>query len=287
MSFKLTADCMRYAPWSNSKAKMALNCPWQFRKKYVERVKGVEPPATSRRKVGLAAHETVEAMLKRPDVPIDNILRIQEGKHDLTSAETDELRLYKSQILEFGERIRKFVAAKGAETKSPLLVELRMAITPDFEPCEFFNNDGLFRGVIDLGIPTHGGNLVVIDHKARAKGRMEWYLEQLRGYQILGVYGLKVPDFNILAVQPAVHYILDGTIDWIPVMMRREISIRMRNWLIEFLNKAGAFGNKNDQWTGKHCDWCGYTEACEAFTAMQTSSGGSDGKAAATTEVNI
>jgi len=277
---------MRYAPWSNSKAKMAMNCPWQFRRKYVEKTKGVEPPASSRRKVGLAAHETVEALLKRPDVPIRNIMAIQEGKHQLTSAEADELSLYKSQILEFGERIKKFVASKGAETKSPLLVELRMAISPSFEPCEFFDNSGLFRGVIDLGIPTAGGNLVVIDHKARAKGRLEWYMEQLRGYQVLGVYGLKIPDYVTRAVQPAVHYILDGTIDWIPAMTRREISIRMRNWLIEFLNKAGAYGNKEDQWTGIHCDWCGYTEMCEAFQ-KQNASGGGNGKATEPTEVNI
>jgi len=272
-----TSECLALAPWSMSKAKMALGCPWQFHEKYVLKHKGEEPPATSRRKVGLAAHETVEALLKRPGAKIGPAMDLCCAKHSLTSAEIEELSLYKSTILEFIDRVTTF-RAKHMDTRSELLVEMRLAFLPDFTPCAFFNNAGLFRGVIDLGMPTKSGNLVVIDHKARAKGRMEWYIDQMKAYQVLGVYGMNIPNYAVHAVQPAVHYILDGVIDWVAVSKRQEIVTHVRNWLVGFLNKAAFSAQKTDvKQSGIHCDWCAFAAGCEVYASNQKKkSGGND-----------
>jgi len=274
---EISDAALAYGPWSASKAKLALNCSRGFNLQYIKREKGTPPPARSRRKVGLAAHEVLEMLFKRPGGNIQTYLDLCAEKQGLTSVEIEELTLYKGMIEKFLTRVEHFEKKKMSQGVRTL-AETRMAITAEFKPCAFFDNkNGFFRGVLDLGLPTSSGTLVVIDHKARAKGRIEWYADQMKGYRVLGLYGLNIPGYEIRGVQPAVHYILDGSIDWLPMMTTEQISKRMRTWLIEFINHAASNVESGEPTSGKHCDWCSYTKGCPEFQKAEQRVGSKGG----------
>lgn len=81
----------------------------------------------------------------------------------------------KGEKLPFGMQQYKPYLDKFAEAKGQKLVEQRMAVTIEFQPTGYFDDDVWFRGQADLMV-INGSNAIVVDYKT---GKMKDSFDQL------------------------------------------------------------------------------------------------------------
>lgn len=122
-------------PLSYSTLQTFTQCPWRFyREKIVKDVKDDSKHPTTI--WGQRAHKALELYLR---------------------GETESLPEEMSQLQGYAERLKK---AKGN-----MAVEMKLAMTEDGKTARFFDNDSLYRGVIDLLKIKEDGTALVVDHK--------------------------------------------------------------------------------------------------------------------------
>jgi hypothetical protein len=260
----------QYAPWSLSKAKVAMDCSYRFNLQHVQKVrKGRVPATSSSGRIGKTAHYALEMLLKArkksPQVETGALLKraFLEGavQENLTSPEIEEALSYAHNILRFVERLDRICEKTGVEDT---VVEHRFGLRADGTLTTFWgkNNDVFFRGVWDLAMktPTH---MAILDHKsgtppADAKEAMARHQDQLKLY---AVSALSMHP-KLSGVKAGLHYLQSEEIVWAPTYTRETIQQELIPWYHEFINNAAACVPQNLARRGYYCAFCEYTTLC-------------------------
>ena len=257
MSIPFTDAALKHAPWSMSKASVALSCPFRHRLKYIQRVKGKEASASSASRIGIAAHEALEWALKGKH-DLKEALWRTAIKTQLTTPEIDELYALTHNLHLFLERLEKFKQKHGVTEQR---VELKFGLTPTFDQVPFFDKSGhlFFRGVWDLCMRAHEKYLIIVDHKSGQIKDVAEYRDQLNMYALAGLHVFP----GIEGVQSAIHYMQDDTgLHWDNMLSVKDIREAILVWFVDHLNKAGESAEASVARRGFWCAFCEYTEMC-------------------------
>lgn len=256
---------LKYAPWSVSKVGMLERCSRQFLFQYVQ--KKPEGRGSTQSRVGIGTHAILEAALK-PDVSdirapgvIDKALSELKERERPTQEELLTIEGFLPDIEVFAKKFAAFAQSVGAKA---ILREEKLAIRPDFSSAAFFDDKGLIRGVLDLGIITDHATAIIIDHKTGRKKNIKEHSTQFQVYMLLAMAKYPI-DF----VQCGVHY-LGHPISWLPApdgairaWSRKEVT-ELHTWLEMYLNhletrliqvSTGECAAER----GWPCDYCGYS----------------------------
>lgn len=252
---KFTNKAKKYGPWSSSKLDVANNCALRFYWKFIDRRKEAKIE-DSRGRIGIAVHQALELVTKGQD--LKRALRKSAIDSKLTTLEADDLLMYRPNIEAFVERIGKY---KERNPVREQLIEFKFGLDEKLNPTDFWNNDGIFRGVFDFGLDLEANAVVVIDHKTGEESEtLEKYIGQLDTYAVAATR-LKP---HIDGVQTAVHYVKTGKIDWNSFTSTDTITKQTVPWLVEKIN-AGAdkvTESSPEPTTGWWCSFCGYKTNC-------------------------
>jgi len=261
MSILFNAAAIKHAPWSMSKASVALSCPFRHRLKYIEHIKGKEAIAGSAARIGSAAHEAIEWVLKGK-YDLKEALRRTVIKTALTSPEMDDVFALAYSLQAFLERLNKF---KKKYEVNEQKVELRFGLTADFEKVPFFDKSGrlFFRGVWDLCLRVQDDQLVIIDHKSGQVKDISEYHDQLSMYALAGLSIFP----GITKVHVALNFMQDATgLHWGTPQSAQEVRENALPWFVAHLNKAGESAEQNTARKGYWCSFCEYTKMCPLNT---------------------
>jgi len=274
----LSPEAVRYHPWSMSKAQLAKNCSYAFGLKYVDRVKGVVQEDSAAGRIGKAAHEALESVIKAKTVTaLKRALVKATVDHKLTTTEIEELTSYTHNIASFHERLLRYVEKKNVTEMS---VERRFGLRVDMRPTSFWGKelvgssankdergrprkDVFFRGVWDLVLTTHG-HTIIIDHKSGAvpqkiEDAISQHDHQLKLYAVAAL--ILFP--QTLGVQSALHYLQSEEIIWEGSMRSaQQIREELFPWYIEYINQAAGAVAARRPSKGWYCAYCEYTDSC-------------------------
>jgi ATP-dependent exoDNAse (exonuclease V) beta subunit len=277
MSLQFSPEAKQFAPWSMSKAEAAKNCSFAFNLRYVKKVKGVSPPASAASRIGKAAHEVLEGVLKwngsAPLKQIAPLIKRAKVDHELTTPEIDEVMALTHAIANFQNRIEKYQRSKGV---TDTFVESRFGLRVDLSPTEFWGKtipgrvddrgkpvkDVFFRGVWDLLMLT-SGYAIIIDHKSGVAPKdtsdiKAHYAHQLNLYAVAAL--ARFP--QILGVQSALHFLQSEEIIWGDMAMSDHIRKELVPWYVEYINKSANAIAANTPQKGWYCAFCDYTSVC-------------------------
>jgi putative RecB family exonuclease len=242
-----------YSPWSPSKADLAARCPLAFKYRYVDKLKS--GPKGTPAKVGTAAHLAQELVFKGDTVKIALDKAVAESKDPLTHKEEEQLRSFAQSLLDFEQKIKKFTARHPVKG---VLLEKKWAITADFTPCDFFAEDGMIRGIIDMGLLLESEHLVIIDHKSGRQRPLKHYGTQLDIYAVLS--HAHYPEVN--GVQCAINFMAHDEVVWGAPKSVQYITKTLRPWLLGYLNSRAENVSDYTARTGRHCSWCDHRALC-------------------------
>jgi RecB family exonuclease len=243
-------------------ASTAINCPHAFSLRYKKKQKRVEPESLDSR-VGTVVHAILEWVAQGVDVnkAFDKALEGYELPHEGQMM----VQTYRDAVTDFKKGLEEFDRKFGIHE---VLVEKKIALTPDFGLTKFFAKDGLVRGVIDLVVITKGKKAVIIDHKSGSVKPIDKYQEQTEAYAVFvdclvrGLDGVRI----------AIHYVgADPNINgkrtvWAPEYNMEVVRTRFRENLVQYLTKAAETVADSDAphkcWL---CNYCGYKPVCPAY----------------------
>jgi len=261
------ARVIKHGPWSVSKNDVLQRCPRQYQFKYL--LKAEETSKQSASKLGVAAHYVLEVALADPSSDLTELAEKASTKEKLTEGEGRELRTKLSAIAGFVGRIRRFKEARGVKKE---IIEHKLAITQDFEPCGFFDKRAILRGLVDHALITNDDIMVIIDHKSGRKKPIEQHSTQFYAYMLMAL-----ANYPIAGVQCAINYVGTDAVEWFPkpngdsgVWTISDIH-RLRSWLEHTLNSCARTltvldnlepGGVAPTNTNNLCGWCGYLDRC-------------------------
>jgi len=260
MTPQFSEQAKKHAPWSMSKAELALNCGLAYNLKYVTKTKGV-PSKDGGGRIGIAAHAVLESFLRNAAEPIKDIMYRIALDQRLTTPEIDDLVSFAHNIAHFRDRLESYkIANKVKEQK----VEIKFGLTADFKQTAFFGKDVFFRGVMDLLLDTEDGHIIILDHKSgnppsSAVDALAQHRAQLKLYTLAAL--LLYPDLK--GVQTGLHYLANEEIVWdtklvLPSAIRDEVM----PWYPEFLNEAGLAAESATPKAGWKCKFCEFISQC-------------------------
>jgi hypothetical protein len=216
-----------------------------------------EPPQARSKEleIGSALHKALEFVLNgmEPEAAIEEAL----NHIILTSDEQDEYYASFDQIIEFASRITRFKKLHGISANRQY-VERRVAISSEFEPAAYWNDDKktVFRGQWDLGMHSKSGYMVVIDHKRRGKAKIEYYEKQLKSYAVTAL----ALHPNIKGVKGAIHFVESGEILWAPTYNVDQIIEEIQPEFVSWVNEAAETHDSDTIAVGNYCRWCPYKD---------------------------
>jgi len=250
---KLHLPVLTYNPWSPSKADMAATCSLAYKYRYIDKLEtGPKGPAAA---IGVAAHRAQELHLTGIKVAEALDTAIQETSQDLTSKDIEKVRSFTSAIEDFVQKINTF---KHKYKVKEILVEKKFAITADFQPCEFFDNHGMLRGVADFCLLLENGYFIIIDHKTGKPRPLTYYGSQLDAYAVMA----KVHYPDIKGVQYAVHFMATPSIVWAPPKSAKHVEEILFPWLLNYIVHREELVKTFDAKPGFHCRWCDFRNVC-------------------------
>jgi ATP-dependent exoDNAse (exonuclease V) beta subunit len=156
---------LEHAPWSPSKADLAGKCPLAFKYRYVDKIKPEEKNTYA--KVGTVVHRAQELVLLGTHVDESFATAIKE-EPSLTTTEIETVKTFIEPVINFKKRIDSFAQKHPIKE---MLTEQQWSITPTFDGCEFFNDAGMMRGIIDLAMRLENDHLIILDHKTARLNR--------------------------------------------------------------------------------------------------------------------
>lgn len=278
MAVRFSPAAKQFAPWSMSKAESAKQCSFAFNLKYLKRIKGTAPPTSAASRIGKAAHEVLEGVLKdESGAPLKQIARlINKAKidHELTSYEIEEVMALTHAIANFYQRLTKYREGKGV---TDTLVEYRFGLRADLAPTSFWGapipnagvdergrpvKDVFFRGVWDL-LMLASGYAVILDHKSGVPPKdvsdmKAHYAHQLNLYAVAALSLFP----EIKGVQSALHFLQSEEIIWGDMVTADEIRGRLIPWYVNYINQSAAAVETNVAKKGWYCEFCEYTSLC-------------------------
>jgi putative RecB family exonuclease len=257
MSVEPTPFVKKHAPWSASKADTAKQCPLKFKYAYIQKVS--KGRSGEEAQVGISIHRILELGLSGKS--LDEALRIalNDPKVTLLTVEREKIESAMPAVATFLRRTLAFIDKRGG---ADLLIEKKIAATFTGGSTAFFNNAGLLRGVLDVGILFKDRpHLMIIDHKTGKNRGLGYYNWQFLAYTLLA----KANYSNITHIIPAIHWVQDEYTD---VGKPIEVS-GVSEWVdkvVEHLNTVTLSAAKNLDTTqpSRLCDWCEYQALCPA-----------------------
>ncbi len=255
---KFTKKAKKYGPWSSSKLDVAKNCALRFYWKYLEKRREAKI-ADSRGRIGIAAHQALELVSKGQD--ISRALRKAAIDSRLTITEADDLLFYRPNITRFAERLIKYKKSNPVKNE---FIEQKFGLDKDFKSIDFWDNEGIFRGVFDHGLELEAKAAIIIDHKTGERKPISNFQSQLDTYSIAAVK--THPDID--GVQTAVHFVKTGDIDWNPYVDKGTINKQLVPWLTDKINSGAENVTADDPQPckGWYCTFCGYKTNCPEWT---------------------
>lgn len=253
-----TEAVLRHAPWSFSKVGALNKCTRQYRRSYVLKIKGGDSGPEA--KIGVLTHRMLEHSLKSDELTTDALFEEAVAIEKITSVEADTAYQHLAAVDAFIQFARGFLRKHGT---SEVLIEHKLAITPEFKACPFFFRGGLIRGVLDWGVRTRSNDLIIIDHKTGKPKPIDEYAQQLHIYRLLGRL-----NFPVRSVQCAIHHLVTKKIEWTEPWTMERIDQEVRPWLALYLNKQSRRLQVIDEAAevapevGWQCGYCGHIDAC-------------------------
>jgi CRISPR/Cas system-associated exonuclease Cas4 (RecB family) len=258
---------LKHAPWSISKAGVIEKCSQQFDYKYVQKLAEIVTFEQSR--LGVAVHAALEMVLGGTDQKKAFLIAGDNG--ELTTDELEQLQTFWDQVSKFKRWSDNFQKQHGVAKK---FIEQKWAVKPDFTGTEFFDKNGLIRGVVDFAMLTGKKDLVVIDHKSGKVKEIDQHSTQLKTYAVMAL--AVMPD--IRGVQSAINYVMHDKMDWAKFVPAEQIRDEFQPWLVNYLTssceKLLAPPQAKKGW---YCDWCAYKPICPLFK-KETVSGQQEAK---------
>lgn len=254
-------------PWSLSKANVLATCASQYDFKYIQKVK--EGAKSTQSRVGTTAHTIQEHALNHAPTfeDLQRFAREQIDKDGLTHNEAVEVTAKLAGVVDFARRVGELKAQYGVRKE---LVEHKLAMTADWRPTDFFARDAFLRGVIDYGLVTEAGVLLLVDHKAGRRKRIGEHAPQFYVYMDLAIVNFSVGEVD--GIQSGINYFGSPDLDWFPrfsgepgAWTRAEIVRHAGPWLEDFLNRLTKrltviSDRTHGPSTGWQCEYCGYAD---------------------------
>lgn len=250
---KTNLPLLEYSPWSPSKADLAANCGLAFKYRYVDKAKGTVRSAPA--KIGVTVHLAQELVLSGMSVGKALDKAVSEVDEDLTHGEIEKTRAFAQSLFTFYKKIEKF---KKRYAVKELFLEQKWAVTTEFKPCDFFDDAGMIRGVIDMGLLLENGRLIIIDHKTGKPRAIKHYGTQLDIYAVMGLAHFP----EIQGVQCAVNFLASDTVQWGGPKQTKFIETVLQPWLIKHLNNKAKNVQGFKPKVGWQCKWCDYRTMC-------------------------
>jgi RecB family exonuclease len=255
----------KLAPWSPTMIDLALDCPYAFRKKYIEHEREVVT-STEDMTVGSVVHQILEWAM-RGGVSVDHVLReaLAAGAEQLTHEMQLRVRTFREPIKDFTRWMTRFDQAHGVQEK---LFEQALAVTRDFALTGYKAPNALLRGKLDLLIYTRHPVAVIIDHKTGLPLPIDRHQHQLQVYSLL----VDAHRPGLKGIRTGLHYLrkepdeLGNRTVWAPEYPLAVLRTRIRTEVEEFLERAAAnvvSDTPNPTW---RCKNCGYQTMCPAMT---------------------
>jgi hypothetical protein len=252
----------KHGPWSFSKAGVIAKCSLQYDYKYGPLKKSYteETSSTPDSRIGVVVHKALEFGLD--NIPVKKAFPIAIDQGELTTDEAEKVMSYYDQVDRFVKRIAAFKEKNGVKPQN-VLIEYKIGMTQDFKSCQFFDNAGLFRGVLDFTMLTAQGDAVVIDHKSGKQKEMKHYEDQCKAYCILALAFRP----ELKGVQTAINFVQTDQLLWNPRVTAETIRNEYHPWLVKFLTESCAGLQKPPEpQEGWWCGWCGYKNThCPKF----------------------
>ena len=159
----MTANKLRFAPYSHSKLGTYSTCPRKFKYSVIDKAPR-DPSPTEALTKGRAVHRLLE---KYPEVPDSIATTADQADHQNIVRQFANSSLGQKYLHE-GQSCR----------------ELKFGLTRDFEPTSYYDRDAMFRGSIDY-VLRHGDQLHLIDWKTgKAKDQRWQEYDQLIRYAV-------------------------------------------------------------------------------------------------------
>lgn len=252
-----------FAPWSVSKANLALECPLRFHLRYSKKTKGRKPDAGAGR-VGSGVHTLLEHLLLGKD--------FREGfmagamNNGLTRNEMLELKTYRDPADRFMRRLDAFRAKFNVEDDA-LFVERCQVITEDLEPFGKWFSPGWFGGYTDVMMRVQrddGPWLIIIDHKSGEPKALDDHIRQLRSYAVLGwAY-----ERDVVGVQACLHWPKadddEAMFSWGPAWPASQVEGEFVPWMRDLVQRADEAARKTPVVASENqfCKFCEYQHMC-------------------------
>ena len=244
-----------HAPWSTSKADTASQCPKKFWFSYT--VKHAKPASyNADALVGKAVHSIIEFALGGK--PVDHAVKLAMEEHNLCTPEQSRVSDMVPSVSTF---LRRFETYCHKYAVADVLVEKKLAAGFQDQPLKFFDNKGLIRGVLDIGLVIPNANyFTVLDHKTGNRRSLEYYSKQFEAYYYL----VKVNYPQITHIVPGIHWVQEGDIEMGKPILLKDLDT-LYNTVMTRLNTATTSTHTIDQTvTGPLCKWCDYRAVCPA-----------------------
>lgn len=253
-------------PWSYSKKKSLEQCPLKFFLQYVLKLKvpPIEDGSLPSNHIGSALHQILEDVTIGKSVE-GSYIRAKQKYFDLVTPEHWETYVVGNEynVIDFRRKLDEFEAKHKVKR---YLCEIRLAVTKEWEPTDFFAQNCYYRGVVDLVIQLENQDAIIIDHKSNLNSNgfcsTKYFKEQLEVYKPLIHHGLA----PLRGAQSGVHFISDGKVVLDEYHDADTISSRLRNRMefsvenaVQAVVETGYFKKS----TGSFCKWCDYREMCK------------------------
>jgi CRISPR/Cas system-associated exonuclease Cas4 (RecB family) len=258
-------EVLSFAPWSPTMLDLALDCPFAFRKKYVEHEKELTESSEDMN-VGSVVHHILE-WVARGQVTVDRALQqaLESFAEKLTHEATLRVRTFREAVKDFSGWMERCQQQNGIQEK---LFEQALAVTRDFTLTGYKASNALLRGKLDLLIYTPHPIAIIIDHKTGLPLPIDRHRHQLQVYSLL----VDAHRPGLKAIRTGLHYLskdpdeLGNRTVWAPEYPLPVLRTRIRQEIEECLEHAAANVREpiaNPTW---RCKNCGYQTMCPAMT---------------------
>lgn len=269
-------NALKIAPWSATKLKLAVKCPFRAYQAFVAKEKEVFTQAQNNSPmiVGIKMHTFMELMLSKfpkGQFPNDADLNLLGQRfrqvilkdEDITIEEKDNIHSIYDSALSVCQRLLSY----KLKTQSVTMVEAEVGIDKHMKPIGFFDKDVFFRGKVDYLMITKNGAVAVIDHKTGQWPNLKGHELQLRAYEVMIVLALKnkiKEDYNIelSSFISGLAFIATEDVLWDKVKPLKLVEGSGIKHFVENLNRVADDVFKQTIKRGNHCDYCGYKHLC-------------------------
>ena len=255
-----SSAALEFKPWSPSKLGVLDSCSQKFINQYVEKpkLKADEFVVTDDTPLvlGSAAHKYAELMQGGDASKVAKERAFREVPK--TVKNKVKLKGLIRSIDSFHERMESFKSRNNVVLDKS---ELRLAVLPNMELCDFWDNKSILRGVLDrVLVVSKGGknHAIAIDIKTGRCKSVGSYSIQLESYGIL-----LHSRFDIASVQPAIYSTTSGDLTWYPKKIL-PTDISASNPVVKYINKVSSKVEEGfSPEKGRHCTWCNFKTLCE------------------------